>query len=247
MASARGGPAAGIRASGAGDKNRPPLVSDYFIVPMGVASAPWLSVINLSVINLEKRDTVFRGADCGCSARQRSVPPGLCPVPEVVVNRGAAPAGCGVVAWEQFDASVQVSQGVVSIRCRQRSALERTYRSRRGGGCHQDPASALLLPGRTAHPQGAASHPASSPGLAPAKPFQQWPGLIARPAPAFLTTRASPEPSDHPRAWLSCHRLGPAWLLLTSTLPISPSSATINPTNPDAAAVRSPAAAAGRS
>ena len=37
----------------------PPLVSDYFIVPMGVASAPWLSVINLSVINLEKRDTRF--------------------------------------------------------------------------------------------------------------------------------------------------------------------------------------------
>ena len=49
-------------------------------------------------------------------------------------------------------------------------------------GDHQDPAAALLLPGRTAHPQGPAPHLASSPRLALGKPVQQRTGETARPS-----------------------------------------------------------------
>ena len=40
------------------------------------------------------------------------------------------------------------------------------------GGYHQDPQAALLLPPRTAHPQGASPHFASSPALALGNPVQ---------------------------------------------------------------------------
>ena len=71
--------------------------------------------------------------------------------------------------------------------------LDHAPRPGRAGGDHQDPAQALLLPGRTHHPQGAPSHPASPPGLALAKPVQSCPGPIARTAAPFLTT---PSASD---------------------------------------------------
>ena len=66
--------------------------------------------------------------------------------------------------------------------------LDRAPRpGRAGGDYHQDPPAALLLPGRTPHPQGPPPHPASPPGLALAKPVQQRPRSIARPATPFLT------------------------------------------------------------
>ena len=59
----------------------------------------------------------------------------------------------------------------------------------RAGGSHQDPAETLLLPPRTAHPQGTLPHPAPAPGLALAKPIQLRPGEIARPATTLLITQ----------------------------------------------------------
>ena len=52
---------------------------------------------------------------------------------------------------------------------------------------HQDPAAALLRPGRTAHPLGPPPHPASSPGLALGKPVRQSLGQTAGPAISSLT------------------------------------------------------------
>ena len=124
-----GGPAAGIRASGAGDKTGRPVVraagtavgQRLLHCADGRCVRAMVECHQFECHQSGEERHPFRGADCGCSARRRSVPPGLCPVPEVVANRGAAPAGCGAIAWEQFDASVQVSQGVLPIRCRQLS------------------------------------------------------------------------------------------------------------------------------
>ena len=70
--------------------------------------------------------------------------------------------------------------------------LDGTHRSGRATGNHQDPQAALLRSGRTAHPLGPASHPASAPGLALAEPVQQRSGETARPPTPFLT---APDPS----------------------------------------------------
>ena len=70
----------------------------------------------------------------------------------------------------------------------------------RADGDHQDPSRTLLLHGRTPHPQGTASHPASSPRLALAKPVRQRPGATARPDAAFATARPAWRPSDQPTA-----------------------------------------------
>ena len=61
----------------------------------------------------------------------------------------------------------------------------RAHRPGRATGNHQDPPAALLLAGRTAHPLGPASHPASAPGLALAEPVQS----------ALARLRALPLPS----------------------------------------------------
>ena len=70
----------------------------------------------------------------------------------------------------------------------QSASLDRAHRPGRAGGNHQDPQTALLLPGRTDHSQGATPHPASSPGLALAEPVQKRSGETARPATPLLTT-----------------------------------------------------------
>ena len=70
--------------------------------------------------------------------------------------------------------------------------LDRPHRSGPATGNHQDPAATLLLPGRTPHPLGPASHFASSPALALGKPVQQRSGETARPPTPFLT---APDPS----------------------------------------------------
>ena len=69
----------------------------------------------------------------------------------------------------------------------QSGSLDNARRPGRATGNHQDPQAALLRSGRTAHPLGPASHPASAPGLALAEPVQQRSGETARPAASFLT------------------------------------------------------------
>ena len=84
----------------------------------------------------------------------------------------------------------------------------RAHRSGRGGGDHQDPPAALLLPGRTAHPLGPPPHFASATGLALGNPVHSRPGSIASPAIACLTAPTAPDTStrllNHP------HRVAPA-------------------------------------
>ena len=113
--------------------------------------------------------------------------------------------------------------------------LDGAHRSGPATGDHQDPAAAFLLPGRTAHPLGPPSHPASSPGLALEKPVQQRSGETARPPTPFLT--APDRPPDYPQAWLSRARLGPACLLLPSAQLISPSATTFGRQQPLSAAL----------
>ena len=66
-------------------------------------------------------------------------------------------------------------------------SLDGAHRSGRAGGDHQNPATTLLLPRRTAHPFSAPPHPASSPALALGSPVQWRPGTIARPVTSCLT------------------------------------------------------------
>ena len=70
--------------------------------------------------------------------------------------------------------------------------LDGAHRSGRATGDHQDPAATLLLPGRTAHPLSAPTHPAPATTLALGKPVQSRPGETARPPTPFLT---APDPS----------------------------------------------------
>ena len=85
--------------------------------------------------------------------------------------------------------------------------LDQSHRSGRAGGDHQDPPAALLVPGRTPHPQGPSAHSASAPGMALAKPVRQRPGGTARPATPFLTApTASAAPPRHPTASRTCAR-----------------------------------------
>ena len=72
--------------------------------------------------------------------------------------------------------------------------LDLTHRSGRASSDHQNPATTLLLPSRTAHPLGASAHPASSPALAMGSPVHSRPRSIARPATPFLTLLPTPEP-----------------------------------------------------
>ena len=76
--------------------------------------------------------------------------------------------------------------------------LDHAPRAGCADGNHQDPPVALLLPGRTHHPQGATPHPASATGLALAKPIQQRSGSIARPAAPLLTATTASDPSAAP-------------------------------------------------
>ena len=74
----------------------------------------------------------------------------------------------------------------------QPGTLDGAHRSGPAGGDHQDPATTLLLYGRTAHPLGAPPHPASAPALALGKPVQSRPRSIASPFISCLTAATSP-------------------------------------------------------
>ena len=76
----------------------------------------------------------------------------------------------------------------------QLGSLDRAHWSGRATGNHQDPATTLLLPRRTAHPLGAPPHFASSPALALGKPVRSRPGTIARLAISCLTAPSAPDP-----------------------------------------------------
>ena len=78
----------------------------------------------------------------------------------------------------------------------QSGSLDSAHRSGRATGNHQDPAAALLLPGRTAHPLSAPPHPARATTLALGKPVQCRPGAIARPAISGLTAPLVSTPTE---------------------------------------------------
>ena len=79
----------------------------------------------------------------------------------------------------------------------QSGSLDNARRPGPATGDHQDPAATFLLPGRTAHPLSAPTHPAPATTLALGKPVQSRPGKIPRlPAPS-LTAATSP-PTRHP-------------------------------------------------
>ena len=88
--------------------------------------------------------------------------------------------------------------------------LDRTHSSGRAGGNHQDPPQALLLPGRTHHPQGSAPQPASASGLALGNPVQRRHGPIADTATPFLTAPwATGPPAGQPDLPTESPQLGP--------------------------------------
>ena len=105
--------------------------------------------------------------------------------------------------------------------------LDRAHRSGRATGNHQDPPAAVLLYRRTAHPQGAPPHLASSPALALGKPVQWRSGTIASAAISGLTAPLAPTyPPDYSTASKTRARSVPERLLLLAALIISPSTAT---------------------
>ena len=95
----------------------------------------------------------------------------------------------------RFPANPEPAEGGLAGRPGDRpqpGSLDNARRPGRATDNHQNPQAALLLSGRTAHPLGPASHPASDPGLALAEPVQQRSGETARPPTPFLT---APDPS----------------------------------------------------
>ena len=91
--------------------------------------------------------------------------------------------------------------------------LDNAHRPGRAGDDHQDPPATLLLPGRTPHQQGPPPHSTSSPRMALAKPVQQRPGTIARPAPPVLTAPSAFDLSTMtPHAWPISPQAGPLTL-----------------------------------
>ena len=95
----------------------------------------------------------------------------------------------------RFPANPEPAEGGLAGRPGDRpqpGTLDNARRPGRATGNHQDPQAALLRSGRTAHPLGPASHPASAPGLALGKPVQSRPGETARPPAPSLT---APDPS----------------------------------------------------
>ena len=79
--------------------------------------------------------------------------------------------------------------------------LDGAHRSGPAGGDHQDPATTLLLPRRTARPLGAPPHFASSPALALAEPVQWRPRSIA--SPALSRPDGGNQPADPPSGQLN--------------------------------------------
>ena len=80
----------------------------------------------------------------------------------------------------------------------QPGALDGAHRSGRAGGDHQDPAAAILLPGRTAHPLGAPPDPAFASALALGGPVHWRPDPIAHPAASLLTVAPATGPPSSP-------------------------------------------------
>ena len=100
----------------------------------------------------------------------------------------------------RFPANPEPAEGGLAVRPGHRpqpGSLDSAHRSGRATGDHQDPQATLLLPGRTAHPLSAPTHPAPATTLALGKPVQSCPGKIPRPPAPSLTAATSP-PTRHP-------------------------------------------------
>ena len=126
--------------------------------------------------------------------------------PRPQVRRGAQPSPLGTLRRQRRLAG-RPGYGP------QLGPLDRTHRPGRATGNCQDPPQALLLPGRTHHPQGAAPHPPSPPRLALANPVLQCPGPIARPATPLLTSSsATAPPTGQPKVPTESPQPGPRLL-----------------------------------
>ena len=94
----------------------------------------------------------------------------------------------------RFPANPEPAEGGLAGRPGYRSqpgTLDGAHRSGRAGGNHQDPATTLLLDGRTAHQFGAPPHFTSAKALALGSPVQSRPGSIASLATPNLTAPVS--------------------------------------------------------
>ena len=115
----------------------------------------------------------------------------------------------------------------------QPGTLDHAHRAGRASDDHQDPPPTLLLPGGTHHPQGTPLDPASSPGLALAKPVPLRQGATVRPAPTILTaSTASACPPNYPTASQIRARPVSACLLLQRVRLSRPSPSPQRVTNP---------------
>ena len=135
--------------------------------------------------------------------------------PRPEVRRGAQPSSLGTISRQRRLAG-RPGHGP------QFGPLDWAHRSGQTGGNHQNPAATLLRPGRTAHPQGPAPHPASAPGMALAKPIRQSPFQTARPATPYLT--ASDPSAALPNRQAVLRQVGPGVSPAASWLPISPAT-----------------------
>ena len=99
----------------------------------------------------------------------------------------------------RFAANPEPAEGDLAGRTGHRpqpGPLDRTHRSGRAGGHHQDPAATLLLPGGTAHRVGPPPHPAPATTLALGNPVQSRPGKIARDSTPSLTAPLVSTPTE---------------------------------------------------
>ena len=104
----------------------------------------------------------------------------------------------------RFAANPELAEGGLAGRPSDRpqpGALDVAHRSGRASCNHQDPPETLLLPRRSAHPQGTPPDVASSPALALGKPVHRCPGAITRtPTPLLMAAL----PSDPSPGLLTC-------------------------------------------